>query len=221
VVSVRPYCPDKYAFAELMSNHDKMKSLTHLSRLIALLVPMTCIISFTNRSMHHARLKTISMCANRRIFVGVFTDGGGVEKYATRRAAMRASWFPNTTEALQRVECKYGMTIRFVVGYSPLTNDTRAVKKWREELAAHDDFLKLDALDTYRAMTGKTAKMFRHVSSLGQKYEYVVKVDDDMFVSLSHLAKAVDQWADMKADYVGCMTNPGNIYRTEGEIAMR
>lgn len=109
------------------------------------------------------------------------------------------------------------MTIRFVVGSGALTNDTDARKAWHAELDAYDDFLKLDVLDTYPAMTGKTAKMFRHVMSLPQDYEYVVKVDDDMFLSPMHLAKAVEQWADMKADYVGCMTNPGTIYRTEGE----
>lgn len=195
---------------------DKRRSLTHLVRLMVT-VFIICIFSFVPASNHR---ELASLCVKPHIFVGVFTDGSGTAKYAQRRSALRTTWFPNTTDALKRVECTYGITIRFVVGSGVMTNDTNALKAWHDEMDAYEDFLKLDVLDTYRAMTGKTAEMFRHVMSLPQNYEYVVKVDDDMFVSLNHLAKAVNQWADMKVDYVGCMTNPGKIYRTEGEATL-
>lgn len=60
-------------------------------------------------------------------------------------------------------------------------------------------------------------KFFRHVMGLPQNYEYVLKVDDDMFVSLGHLSEAVEQWSGMQADYVGCMLH-GRVFRTVFEI---
>jgi galactosylxylosylprotein 3-beta-galactosyltransferase len=119
----------------------------------------------------------------------------------------------------------YGMKIRFVVGNGVATDDPVALKAWHAELKAHDDFLQLDALDTYLAMTGKTNKMYRHVMNLPQNYEYLVKIDDDMYLSLSHLSKAVEQWSDMAADYVGCMTHPltapANVVSIKGESRRR
>lgn len=192
-----------------------LRLLTCAAGCVVLVVYVACARSF----LFTSRLKGPGhTCVRPRIFVGVFSDGGGAAKYAERRSALRATWFPNTTDALNRVECTYGITIRFVVGRSVLTDDSASLQAWYDETSEHNDFLRLDALDTYRAMTGKTAEMFRHVIKLPQKYEYVVKVDDDMFVSLSHLARAVDQWADMGVDYVGCMTNPGLVYRIEGKF---
>jgi len=156
-------------------------------------------------------------CTKPKFFVGVFTDGSGAAKYIERRAALRASWFPGTPDELKHVECLYGITVRFVVGNGELTDDPIALKAYHAELRAHNDFLRLNVLDTYPAMTGKTSKMFRHVLSLPEDYQYMVKIDDDMFVSLPHLSKVAEQWAAMGVDYVGCMTNPGHIFKTEGE----
>jgi len=156
-------------------------------------------------------------CVKPIICVGVFTDGGGVPRYADRRAALRATWFPSTPGALKDVECTYGITVRFVVGNGELTNDTIAIRAYHAELKEHGDFFRLDVLDTYPAMTGKTSKMFRQVLSLPEEYQYAIKIDDDMYVSLAHLSKAAEQWTAMGVDYVGCMNHPGIIYKTEGE----
>jgi len=189
----------------------QFSSLTCVKRVLVVLLVATCLLLIV-RTYKHAPIT----CAKPRIYVGVFTDGGGDEKYANRRASLRATWFPNTTDARAQLECEYGMTIRFVVGRSVRTTDTRLQMAWQDEQETFDDFLKLDVVDTYPTMTSKTDSFFRHVMSLAQNFQYVVKVDDDMFVSPSHLAKAVEQWSGMKADYVGCMIL-GSVYKTKGE----
>lgn len=213
----------EHTFEVSIHNQDIDHKMSKMSKarapsnyVVALVLIATSTVLFTRMSVRTPHKSTYT-CMTPKIFVGVFTDGSGVAKYAARRAALRASWFPNTTQALQDIECTHGITLRFVVGNGEITNDTHALDAWHAELKAHDDFMRLDVLDTYLAMTGKTTKMFRHVLSLPEKYEYVVKVDDDMFVSLAHLSKAIEQWADMNVDYVGCMIKPGNIWRTEGE----
>lgn len=161
----------------------------------------------------------IRTCVKPRIFVGVFTKGGGDAKYATRRALLRSSWVPNTTEALKRLECAQGVTLRFVVGQSVLTNDTKSLKAWDHELNHYDDLLTLNAQEGYHGLTAKSAEFFYLIMNLRQKYEYAVKVDDDMFVSLNHLVKAAEQWAYMKVDYVGCMMNKEDtIFRSKGKM---
>lgn len=176
--------------------------------------------SLLTRTITQAPHKSTFTCIMPRIFVGVFTDGSGDAKYAARRAALRATWFPNTTEALEDLECTRGITLRFVVGKGESTNDTLALEAWHAELKSHDDFIKLDVLDTYRSLPVKTALMFRHVLSLPKEYQYTAKIDDDMYVSLAHLSKVAEQWAAMDVDYVGCMSHPGIINRTVGESTL-
>jgi hypothetical protein len=188
-----------------------------MGRMMVFVLVATCPLLIARTYLNKRVSIAPSSCAKPRIYVGVFTDGGGVEKYANRRASLRTTWFPNTTYARTQLECKYGMTVRFVVGQGVLTNDTRFLSAWRDEQADRDDeFLKLDVVDTYQAQTGKTDKFFRHVMGLRQNYEYVLKVDDDMFVSPSHLSKAVEQWSGMKADYIGCMIH-GNLINIKGQ----
>lgn len=175
-----------------------------------------CIVLLAPAFLKDVKFDGSRACKKPRIFAGVFTGAGGAPKYADRRAMLRASWFPNTKRDLERLECMYGVTLRFVVGR--LTDDAQYHKEWNEEVRAHGDFLELNVIDGYHNLTAKSTEYFHHVLSLPQEYEYAVKVDDDMFVSPSHLVKAVDQWANMKVDYAGCMVNPGPIFKEEGHV---
>lgn len=194
--------------------HVSSQKLSNFDRLLIVVFLATCSIFILRTFVGKQVRPALRDCVKPRIYVGVYTDGGGQEKYAKRRASLRTTWFPNTTYARAQLECKYGMTIRFVVGRSLQTNDTQLQQAWHDEQLRHDDFLKLDVVDTYKQQAKKTDEFFRHVMNLSQKFEYVVEVDDDMFVSPSHLSMAVQQWAEMKLDYVGCMIH----FKNQGEF---
>jgi hypothetical protein len=60
--------------------------------------------------------------------------------YASRRAALRASWFPSSREALAKVAQKDGLIVRFVIGH---TLDARQEEAVAQEDADHGGFLRL------------------------------------------------------------------------------
>ena len=60
--------------------------------------------------------------------------------YSSRRAALRASWFPSSREALARVAQKDGLIVRFVIGH---TLDARQEEAVALEDANHGGFLRL------------------------------------------------------------------------------
>ena len=47
--------------------------------------------------------------------------------YASRRASLRASWFPSSKEALDKVAQKDGIIVRFVIGHTEEARQEEAV----------------------------------------------------------------------------------------------
>jgi hypothetical protein len=140
-----------------------------------------------------AVVRTKRMCnyADTRILVGVFT--GPTIQHKDRRDALLSTWFPNSTEALREVECRLGITVRFVVtGSKYATPDENML-------------LVMDVPDTYSNLPVKVSRYFYAAMRMA-KYEYVVKMDDDVYLSLPNLRQAAEQWRVMEVGYAGCMT---------------
>jgi hypothetical protein len=90
------------------------------------------------------------------------------------------------------------------VGHVVPINASQSSSAWIDEQSLHDDFLVLDMIDSYHNVSTKTSTYLTSVLSLGA-FEYVVKIDDDVFLSPLHPARPIDQYAGMHIDYAGCM----------------
>lgn len=101
----------------------------------------TCPLLIVRTNVNKHVKMAPSTCAKPRIYDGVSQMVAEQKKYANRRASVRTTWFSNTTYAWTQLECKYGMTIRFVVGQSVITTDTQSLRAWNDEQANHDDFV--------------------------------------------------------------------------------
>lgn len=71
------------------------------------------------------------------------------------------------------------------------------------ESASYRDILQEDFVDSYNNLTLKTMMAFRWASNFCQKAEFVMKTDDDMFVNINGLLRAVDQHRDVLGRSVG------------------
>jgi galactosylxylosylprotein 3-beta-galactosyltransferase len=124
--------------------------------------------------------------------------------YAKRRDALRRTWFPPTQEDLEEVESSTGLVMRFVIGSRKTDVDGEA--EIAAEAATYGGFLRLDIEETYLSLTNKTLTFFKTVMQLYNP-QYIIKVDDDVYMRVDRVPAAIAQWRERKADYIGCMKN--------------
>lgn len=170
-----------------------------------------CFISIAAAMARIMTRRKVSPCNAPSIFVGVFTAAGSSAKYVARRNAIRSTWLRDVDPS-----CNCCTIIRFVVGRSNRGNE----QDWQNEIQTHRrEFMELDILDSYENLTNKTIAFFTRIGAM-RPYEYVLKIDDDQFLSQSHLMKAAIQWSTMGADYVGCMTTGGEVHTDPRECCV-
>ena len=87
------------------------------------------------------------------------------------------------------------------MGHSPNPAAEAALKV---EDAAHGGFLRLDVEENYKTLTVKTLAF---LTAVLEQYtpQYIIKVDDDVYLRLDRVPSAISQWAARGADYIGCM----------------
>lgn len=58
--------------------------------------------------------------------------------------------------------------------------------------------------DCYKCLPEKTAEFVKAVNDRFDA-KWIIKVDDDLYVNPSRLQRALPQWDELGADYVGCL----------------
>ena len=119
-----------------------------------------------------------------------------------RRDALRDTWVPRGG-ALRRLEKDRGVVVRFVIGRSATPGGAldRAVDA---EAAATGDFLRLDHVEGYHELSGKTRAYFATAVATWDA-DFYVKVDDDVHVNLGMLAARLAKYRATPRIYIGCM----------------
>lgn len=70
--------------------------------------------------------------------------------------------------------------------------------------------------EVYRALPNKTRTFFRAVTQQWDP-DWVIKMDDDVYLNTARLLDAARQWDVMGAQYVGCMKH-GVVWRQPGVL---
>jgi hypothetical protein len=130
-----------------------------------------------------------------KAFIGIFTTADSPGKsYDKRRTAIRDTWLP-------KVASLPDFEARFIAGQS---NDAEAQERLQNEHEVTNDFVFLDMKECYTCLPQKTMAFLDMVAS-SYWADWIVKMDDDVYLSPHRLQLAMEQWAKMNADYVGCM----------------
>jgi hypothetical protein len=74
----------------------------------------------------------------------------------------------------------------------------------------------LQLQEDYRALPNKTRTFFRTVTQQWDP-DWVIKMDDDVYLNTARLLHAARQWDVMGAQYVGCMKH-GVVWRQPGML---
>jgi hypothetical protein len=86
--------------------------------------------------------------------------------------------------------------MRFIIGHSSSTEQEAAMA---EEARLHGDILRLEGVvEAYGGLANKTRSYFRAVG-LSYEAEWVVKMDDDVYLMPGRLLEAMRQWGAMGA----------------------
>ncbi|OEL30797.1 putative beta-1,3-galactosyltransferase 2 [Dichanthelium oligosanthes] len=119
-----------------------------------------------------------------------------------RRDSIRYTWMPQG-EKRKKLEEEKGIIIRFVVGHSAISGGIvdRAIEA---EDRKHGDFMRIDHVEGYLALSGKTKTYFATAVSLWDA-DFYVKVDDDVHVNIATLGNILSRLALKPRVYIGCM----------------
>uniref|UniRef100_A0A0C9SEC2 Hexosyltransferase n=1 Tax=Amblyomma americanum TaxID=6943 RepID=A0A0C9SEC2_AMBAM len=110
------------------------------------------------------------------LFVGVVTSAGHLD----HRSAIRETW----GAALRRMDFK----LLFLLGES---GDEVLQRRLLEEHKIHGDILQGQFADSYENLTYKTVMLVRWASTFCGEAEFVMKIDDDVLLSVWDLAIAL------------------------------
>uniref|UniRef100_A0A0D9YMP5 Hexosyltransferase n=1 Tax=Oryza glumipatula TaxID=40148 RepID=A0A0D9YMP5_9ORYZ len=119
-----------------------------------------------------------------------------------RRDSIRYTWMPQG-EKRKKLEEEKGIIIRFVIGHSAISGGIvdRAIEA---EDRKHGDFMRIDHVEGYLALSGKTKTYFATAVSLWDA-DFYVKVDDDVHVNIATLGQILSNHALKPRVYIGCM----------------
>jgi len=151
-------------------------------------------------------------------FIGVqtgFQSHGDSQKvrpdqynYELRRQVLRQTWFPADETEMRRQLSVHGYVMRFVIGQ---TDNTTAEERLHEEIRNYGPMLRLDVTESYKNLAWKSHHFFLAVHRY-YNADYVVKIDDDVYLRPDRLMAGIRQYTANKQDYIGCMTQ-GTIVR--------
>lgn len=145
--------------------------------------------------------------ANRTLFIAILS----APNYFEKRQATRETWLhhikdPHYTRGLLDV-VGYG----FVLGQ---TSDQLTQSNIHEEDKQYGDILQVEMDDSYYNLTQKTVAILNWVNSNCARADFVLKVDDDVYVNLHNLANVLSELSPEERGVYGKHVDPGIIGRS-------
>ncbi|KAJ1703925.1 hypothetical protein LUZ63_003704 [Rhynchospora breviuscula] len=119
-----------------------------------------------------------------------------------RRDSIRNTWMPQG-EKRKKLEEEKGIIVRFVIGHSSISGGIvdRAIEA---EDKKHGDFMRLDHVEGYLELSGKTKTYFATAVSMWDA-DFYIKVDDDVHVNIASLGHVLSKLLMKPRIYIGCM----------------
>lgn len=144
---------------------------------------------------------------SQKFVILVHTSPANIE----RRQVLRESWAAkNETE----------IDVFFVTGVPKNINDQKTLEK---EIIEHNNIIQGDFLDTYHNLTYKHVMGLKYVFFYCPEVEYVVKIDDDVFVNTHVVSKFFDVYTERfgQTKDILCTKRVGHSVLREGKWAVQ
>ena len=145
----------------------------------------------------------------RSLFISVVSAPNNFEK----RAAIRRTWLFHLRNQSNVNKPLDVVGFGFVIG---LTRNDTVGKKLIDESLRYNDILQVDVDDKYRNLSIKVAGLFNWINSRCSSVEFVLKVDDDVYVNVHNLATVLHSLSPSIPSVYGHKTGGDHPSRTEG-----
>lgn len=120
--------------------------------------------------------RNVTNAANRTVFVAVVSAPDNIEK----RGVIRETWRVHLME-------ENNLFLGGFAFFLGRTENNATQSKIEEESKIHEDIIQIEMLDTYRNLSVKVAGLFNWLHRNCAKIDFVLKVDDDVYVNVRNL----------------------------------
>ncbi|XP_074564728.1 beta-1,3-galactosyltransferase 7-like isoform X2 [Curcuma longa] len=186
---------------QVARTHEALKSLDKtISTLQIELVAKRSAVGLNGANGSPTATNAASSKQSRKAFIVIGINTAFSSR--RRRDSVRETWMPQG-EKLKKLEREKGIVVRFMIGRSVASNSILD-KAIDSEDAQHNDFLRLEHIEGYHALSAKTKTFFSTAVAIWDAHFYV-KVDDDIHVNLGMLAMTLSRHRSKPRTYIGCM----------------
>jgi hypothetical protein len=136
---------------------------------------------------------TIKRCGDieqrrQSAFIAVISAADNFEK----REKIRQTW-KSHIDFVRKFKL-FNIQFSFILGQS---EDAFTQRKIQDESNTHEDIIQIDRLDTHRNLPLKMAGLFNWVNTNCPKHDFLLKLDDDMYLNVHVLANFVNNYRQL------------------------
>lgn len=155
------------------------------------------------------RQDTAGNANSRSLFISIISAPDNFEK----RQTIRRTWSNHLTNQTNIHRTLEIVGFGFVIG---LTNNSLVQQEIKEESERYGDILQINVIDKYVELSVKVAGLINWVSAYCQRVDFVLKVDDDVYVNVHNLATVLHSLPPSERSVYGHTAGGNHPSRTEG-----
>jgi hypothetical protein len=201
-------------YIRLMTVIRGLEPLTGVKALVPGMGPVVNDISWFQYLINLAPCADVGPMESYRIslFVGVIS----APHYFEKRSVIRQTWRRHlTTQSNIRNNPLDVVGFGFVIG---LTDDEAVQQKIKEESEKYGDILQINMNDTYSNLSLKVAGLLNWVNTYCSPVDFILKVDDDVYVNVHNLATVLHSLTPSEPSVYGHQVGDNVPSRVEGKV---
>jgi hypothetical protein len=202
-------------YTQFMTAYLGLKELTDVEPLVAGMGPVINDVTSFQYPLSIAPCRAKVVNGNHRsLFVAIISAPNNFAK----RAAIRRTW-PNHLKNQSNINKPLD-----VIGFGFVTGRTKnktAEQKLIEESMRYNDILQVDMYDKYRNLSVKVAGLFNWINSRCSPVDFVLKMDDDVYVNVHNLATVLHSFPLSEHSIYGHKVAGGQATRNIGNFLLQ
>ena len=150
--------------------------------------------------------------ANKSVFIAVVSAPANFE----RRDHIRKTWFNHLKDTHYHRNLVHFVGFAFFLGKTP---DTDIQYQIKQEANLNKDIIQVDMIDDYYKLDQKAAALFNWIYNNCSAIDFLLKVDDDIYLNIRNLATTVALQLSPLSNYI-YGRGAYNLFTTRGSIEL-